>query len=76
MNGTGQYRTRGLDDDSHTAFVNDHSISFDIGERLYRWRGYTPDFDLLPWVELGEARPARQRVGINSARTGYGSIAA
>jgi hypothetical protein len=66
MNGTGQYRTRGLDEESHTAFVNDRSISFDIGEKLYRWRGYAPDFELLPWVEIGEARPPRPRVGKKS----------
>ena len=63
MNGTGQYRSRGADDQSHTAFVNDRSIAFDIGEQLYRWRGYEPGFDELPWVEIGEARPARPRVG-------------
>jgi len=63
MDGTGQYRSRGADDQSHTAFVNDRSIAFDIGEKLYRWRGYKPDFDELPWVEIGEARPARPSVG-------------
>jgi hypothetical protein len=63
MHGTGQYRSRGTNEQSHTAFVNDRSISFDIGEQLYRWRGYVPDFDQLPWVEIGEARPARQSVG-------------
>jgi len=78
MQGTGQYRCRGANDQSHTAFVNDKSISFDIGERLYRWRGYVPDFDQLPWVEMGEARPARQSVGnkpggkaLGEARVGY-----
>jgi hypothetical protein len=59
MDGTGQYRTRGIDEDSHTAFVNDRSIAFDIGEKLYRWRGYAPPFDELPWVERGELPPAR-----------------
>lgn len=63
MNGTGQYRTRGADELSHTAFVNDRSISFNIDERLYRWRGYAPDFDDLPWVEMGDAPPPRPRVG-------------
>lgn len=49
MNGTGQYRTRGANGASHTAFVTDRSISFDIYEKLYRWRGYEPAFDELPW---------------------------
>ena len=59
MDGTGQYRTRGADEASHTAFVNDRSIAFHIGERLYRWRGYVPPFDDLPWVEAGELPPPR-----------------
>ena len=54
MDGTGQYRTRGADELGHTAFVSDRSISFDIGEQLYRWRGYKPAFDDLPWVEAGD----------------------
>jgi hypothetical protein len=66
VDGTGQYRTRGKDELSHTAFVNDRSIAFDIGERLYRWRGYSPPFDDLPWVEIGEVPPARPRVGKGS----------
>lgn len=70
MNGTGQYRTRGVDDDSHTAFVTDRSISFDVGERLYRSRGYGPPFDELPWIEIGEARPARPKVGRSSSGNG------
>lgn len=49
MNGTGLYRTRGADGSNHTAFVTDRSISFDIYEKLYRWRGYEPAFDDLPW---------------------------
>lgn len=68
MNGTGEYRNRGADDQSHTAFVNDRSIAFDISERMYRWRGYAPDFDELPWIELGEARPARASVGKSSSK--------
>ncbi len=59
MDGTGEYRTRGADGVSHTAFVSDRSIAFDIGEQLYRWRGYKPSFDDLPWVEAGEPLPAR-----------------
>lgn len=59
MDGTGQYRSRGGAPGGDTAFVNDRSIAFDIGERLYRSRGYLPSFDELPWVEIGEARPAR-----------------
>ena len=53
--GTGKYRTRGIDGKTDTAFVKDRSISFDIGERLYRERGYLPAFEDLPWhpVEVG-----------------------
>lgn len=47
--GTGKYRTRGSGGEPDTAFVKDSSISFDIGERLYRERGYLPWFDDLPW---------------------------
>jgi hypothetical protein len=68
MDGTGQYRNRGLDPAGNTAFVNDRSIAFDIGERLYRSRGYLPPFDDLPWVEVGEARPARMATGISKRR--------
>ena len=68
MDGTGQYRNRGLDPADNTAFVNDRSIAFDIGERLYRSRGYLPPFDDLPWVEIGEARPARMATGISKRR--------
>lgn len=59
MHGTGEYRKRGADGLTHTAFVNDRSIAFDIGEKLYRQRGYTPSFDELPWIEFGAAVPAR-----------------
>jgi len=68
MDGTGQYRSRGAHPGGHTAFVNDRSIAFDIGERLYRSRGYLPPFDELPWVEPGEARPARVPTGIVKRR--------
>jgi hypothetical protein len=63
MDGKGQHRTRGVDDASHTAFVNDRSIAFEIGEQLYRRRGYVPPFDDLPWVELGEPPPSRTVFG-------------
>ena len=52
-NGTGQYRTMGLGGAPNTAFVKDRSISFDIGERLYRERKYLPSFDDLPWHGSG-----------------------
>lgn len=42
---------RGANGSSHTAFVTDRSISFDIDEKLYRWRGYKPAFDELPWKD-------------------------
>lgn len=48
-NGTGKYRMRGIGGRPDTAFVVDRSISFDIGERLYRDRQYLPSFDQLPW---------------------------
>jgi len=48
-NGTGLYRTKGSGEAPDTAFVKDRSISFDIGERLYRERKYSPSFDELPW---------------------------
>jgi hypothetical protein len=63
MDGTGQYRSRGADPRYDTAFVKDRSISFQIGERLYRSRGYLPSFDDLPWVEIGEPQPARMATG-------------
>jgi hypothetical protein len=63
VDGTGEYRTRGADGVTHTAFVSDRSIAFDIGEDLYRWRGYQPAFDDLPWVESGAAVPARASKG-------------
>ena len=47
--GTGRYRTKGIGGAADTAWVTDRSISFDIGEQLYRWRGYQPSFDELPW---------------------------
>jgi hypothetical protein len=51
MDGTGQHRSHGAAGRPDTAFVKDKSISFDIGERLYRQRGYSPSFDELPWEE-------------------------
>ncbi|HEY0626984.1 MAG TPA: hypothetical protein VGD10_09645 [Allosphingosinicella sp.] len=59
MDGTGEYRLRGADGHTHTAFVNDRSIAFNISEKLYRWRGYKPSFDELPWVEAGAPLPPR-----------------
>jgi hypothetical protein len=53
-NGTGLHRTKGMGEEPDTAFVKDRSISFDIGERLYRDRKYAPPFDELPW-KLGES---------------------
>jgi hypothetical protein len=49
--GTGMHRNRGLSGRPDTAFVKDRSISFDIIERMYRQRGYLPQFDDLPWQE-------------------------
>lgn len=49
MNGTGRYRTRGVDGKPDLAFVVDKSISFQMGEMLYRNRGYSPPYDQLPW---------------------------
>jgi hypothetical protein len=62
MSGKGQYRTRGADDASHTVFVNDRSISFNIGEQLYRWRMYEPPFEELSWIEPGETPPPRPAI--------------
>lgn len=53
VDGTGKYRTMGVGGGPNTVFVKDRSISFDIGERLYRDRKYLPPFDELPWS--GEA---------------------
>ena len=60
--GTGKHRTRGTGGRTDTAFVKDRSISFNIEERLYRDRGYLPDFDQLPWQET-ESVPAAKRAG-------------
>jgi hypothetical protein len=57
-----------MDPNGNTAFVNDRSIAFDISERLYRWRGYLPPFDDLPWVEIGQPRPARVPTAIIKRR--------
>lgn len=51
VNGTGKYKTRGLGGKPDLAFVVDRSISFDMGERLYSDRGYSPPFDQLPWKD-------------------------
>jgi hypothetical protein len=56
----GKHRTRGIGGRSDTAFVKDRSISFDIEERLYRDRGYLPDFDELRWQTLEDV-PAAER---------------
>jgi hypothetical protein len=69
MNGAkGKYRTRGVEGATDTAYVKDRSIAFDIDEQSYRWRGYEPTFDELPWKEdlpkgpiLGEATSRRYR---------------
>ena len=57
MEGTGKYRTRGVDERSHKAFVTDKSISFSVGERLYRSRGYAPSFDELDWEDKPQPVP-------------------
>jgi hypothetical protein len=49
--GTGKHKTRGVDGKPDLAFVVDRSISFDMGEMLYRNRGYLPSFDELPWKD-------------------------
>ena len=49
--GTGKYRIKAAEGREDTAFVADKSISFEIGEQMYRWRGYQPAFDELPWLE-------------------------
>lgn len=59
MNGTGRYKTRGTDGGPDLAFVVDKSISFEMGEMLYRNRGYSPPFDQLPWEAKGH--PDRRR---------------
>jgi hypothetical protein len=49
INGVGMRRMHGLGGRPDLAFVVDKSISFEITERLYRDRGYSPPFDQLPW---------------------------
>lgn len=49
MNGTGRYRRKGFTGMPDIAWVTDRSISFEIVENLYRWRGYQPPYDELPW---------------------------
>jgi hypothetical protein len=51
MTGTGKYRTRGVGGKPDLAFVVDKSISFQMGEMLYRNRGYSPSYDDLPFHE-------------------------
>lgn len=49
--GSGKYRSRGAQGSAASAFVVDRSISFSIGEPLYRFRRYKPAFDDLPWED-------------------------
>jgi hypothetical protein len=51
VDGTGKHKRRGVDGKPDLAFVVDRSISFDMGEMLYRNRGYLPSFDELPWKD-------------------------
>jgi hypothetical protein len=51
MTGTGKYKTRGVGGKPDLAFVVDKSISFQMGEMLYRNRGYSPSYDDLPFHE-------------------------
>jgi hypothetical protein len=51
MDGTGKYRTRGIDGAPNTVRVVDKSISLDMPEQLYVQRGYSPPIDDLPWNE-------------------------
>jgi len=39
-------RPNGIEPD---AKVTDGSVEFEMPESQYRWRGYEPDFDKLPW---------------------------
>lgn len=52
--GTGIHRRHGVGDAPNIVWVVDRSISFEIGEMLYRQRGYSPPFDELEWREAGE----------------------
>jgi hypothetical protein len=49
VDGTGKYRTYAVGGKPDLAFVVDKSISFEMGEMLYRNRGYLPSYDQLPW---------------------------
>ncbi len=49
VEGRGKHRLRGVGGKPDLAFVVDKSISFQIGEMLYRNRGYLPPFEQLPW---------------------------
>lgn len=57
MDGTGRFKTRGREGAIHTVWVTDRSIAFDISEDMYRWRGYAPPFDELPWKHELPHRP-------------------
>lgn len=52
--GTGIHRRHGVDGAPNIAWVVDRSISFEVGEMLYRQRGYFPPFDELEWREAGQ----------------------
>ncbi|HEY0446463.1 MAG TPA: hypothetical protein VGD19_08405 [Allosphingosinicella sp.] len=54
VNGTGKHKERGVGGKPDLAFVVDKSISFQIGEMMYRNRGYSPPFDQLPWGPNGQ----------------------
>jgi hypothetical protein len=47
----GRFRIRGVNGAPNSARVADGTISFDIGEDLYRQRHYQPSFDNLPWQD-------------------------
>ncbi len=53
MTGNGKYKTRGVGGKPDLAFVVDKSISFQMGEMMYRNRGYSPPFDELRYKEAG-----------------------
>jgi hypothetical protein len=58
MNGVGKYRTHGIGGSSDTVRVVDGSVSFDIPEKLYVQRRYSPDLEELPW---NDAPPEARR---------------
>ena len=55
VNGMGKYKRHGVGGKPDLAFVVDKSISFEMGEMLYRNRGYSPPFDQLPWAAEAQA---------------------